>query len=336
VILTSGSTAAEKGVLLSFSNLYYNALGSNRNIVLEPGDRWLVSLPLFHVGGIGVLFRCFLARAAVVIPNGEESILQSVERYSITHLSLVSTQLVRMLNELSQARSGLFSGIKAVLLGGSAISQELIREAISCGLPVFTTYGMSEMGSQVTTTAPGDGLEKLKTSGKLLAFRQIKIADDLEICVKGETLFQGYIDGDGVVLPVDSDRWFHTGDLGRIDSQGYLEVIGRKDNMFISGGENIVPEEIEAVLEGVPGIERVVVVPKVDEEFGFRPVCFIKRKELDEGGESLSEQNIIEYLKGRLPGFKVPRVFYEWPSDYKDGDSLKVKRPYFKEIAKLS
>ncbi|NVL90388.1 MAG: o-succinylbenzoate--CoA ligase [Desulfobacterales bacterium] len=326
IIFTSGSSAHPKAVLHSVGNHHYSALGSNKNIIVQPGDRWLMSLPLYHVGGLGILFRTLLAGASVVIPAYKETIAESIEKHDVTHLSIVSTQLYRLLNDgLGHAQAG---QLKAVLLGGSAVPASLITRAHKIGLPLYTSYGLTEMTSQVTTTIPGDSLEHLLTSGKLLAYRNLKLDDDKEIFVKGETLFKGYVDGAVTTLPVDDDGWFRTGDLGRLNSDGYLEVTGRKDNMFISGGENIHPEEIEHALCLLSGVSEAVVVPIEDQEFGFRPVAFIRSRE----GSRIDKGEIVSYLEQYLPRFKIPVSFYELPDETGQG-RIKPDRHYLAKLA---
>ncbi|MCX6581349.1 MAG: o-succinylbenzoate--CoA ligase [Candidatus Aminicenantes bacterium] len=341
IILTSGSTGREKGVLLTYGALYYNALGSNENIKLAPGDRWMLSLPLFHVGGLGVLFRSFMAGAAVVVPpeNEKEALEDSLITCRVTHVSLVSTQLLRLINRLEEGivTPGGFSHLKAVLLGGSGFPAALIQKALSLNLPIHTSYGLSEMASQVTTTPPGAlgtsgaQAEKLFTSGKLLAHRDLFIDKNNEICVKGKTLFKGYVEGAEISRPLDNMGWFHTRDLGQVDAEGYLTVLGRRDNMFISGGENIMPEEIEAVLNELPEVERVVVVPVADEMYGFRPAAFLKLRESADTA-AVTKDYLVRYLEGKLPRFKIPGFFYHWPEGLADG-SLKVKRSIFEKLA---
>lgn len=342
IILTSGSTGREKAVLHTYGNYYYNALGSNDNIKLTPGDRWLLSLPLFHVGGLGILFRCFIAGAAVVVPqenekdaNEKEALEDSLNVYRVTHASLVSTQLLRLINHLGEGLVAIrdFSYLKALLLGGSGFPAALIRKALSFNLPIHTSYGLSEMASQVTTTPPGVPADKLFTSGKLLAHRHLIIDKHSEICVKGETLFKGYVEGSVISRPWGRGGWFHTGDLGRIDADGYLTVLGRQDNMFISGGENIMPEEIEGILNELPEIEQVVVVPVINEMYGFRPAAFLKFRELTESTAAVpvTKDYLLSYLKERLPHFKIPDYFYYWPKGLAQ-TSLKVKRSIFLEL----
>jgi O-succinylbenzoic acid--CoA ligase len=327
IIQTSGTTAQPKAVLHTYGNHNFNALGSNKNIEVKPGDRWLLSLPLYHVGGLAILFRAMLGGGAVVIPNDGEDILDAIQRHKVTHLSLVSTQLYRLLK--TPSFNQLACQLKAVLVGGSAVPKTLIRKAYESGLPLFTTYGLTEMASQVTATQPADSLDRVLTSGKPLVYRQIKISPQGEIVVKGETLFGGYVNKTNVALPVDNKGWFHTGDLGNIDTTGYLTVKGRKDNMFISGGENIYPEEIEGTLSLLDGISETVVVPVEDDEFGFRPVAVVRSSD----NKNLCKDDLVAGLEQFLPRFKIPVRFYRWP-DSDEKDLLKPSRHHFQELVK--
>ncbi len=326
VIFTSGSSGSAKAVLHTFGNHYFNALGSNMNIPVHPGDRWLLSLPLYHVGGLAILFRALLGGGGVVIPDSRVPLEKSIVELKATHISLVATQLYRLM----QAGTAIdyLRKMKVILLGGSAIPSVLVKEAAGLGLPIFTSYGSTEMASQVTTTAPDDGPERLVTSGKLLPFRKMKIAPDGEILVRGRTLFRGYVTGNSVTQPDCEKGWFSTGDLGHFDDQDYLVVHGRKDNMFVSGGENIQPEEIERILGEMDGVADVVVVPVESEEFGQRPAAFIKMR----GGEEREDRKFEEFLTGKLPRFKLPDYFFPWPEEG-DKPGMKIDRAEFRRLA---
>lgn len=305
VVFTSGSSGTAKGVRLSFGNLYYNALGSNHNIALAPGDTWLMSLPLFHVGGLGILFRCLLAGAQVFVSRRFDALetCSLIDVGAITHLSLVPSmlsQLLRGRNDRAFAKSP-----KAILLGGAAVPEGLIHTIRALKLPVVVSYGLSEAASQVTATMLGDAPEKLSSSGKTLLYREIRIEKEPnstigEICVRGEVVCLGYT-GEAI-LPLSSDMWFYTGDIGSIDDVGYLTVIGRKDGMFISGGENIFPEEIERLVAGIPGVAAAAVVAVDSVEWGKRPVLFIETA----GSKLVDERDIAEFLSSRLAKFKLP------------------------------
>ncbi len=304
LIATSGSTSGPKLALHTLHNHLASALGSAENIPLKADDRWLLALPLFHVGGMAILFRCLAAQAWVALPEPDQSISEAIRRLQPTHLSLVATQLQRLLTEPELIP--LLQATKAILLGGSAIPRVLIERCLELKLPIHTSYGSTEMSSQITCTPPGADLETLLTAGRLLPGRELQLDPETgEILVRGQTLFQGYF---GQGLPLTQAGWFATRDCGEIDSQGRLRVIGRLDNLFISGGENIQPEEIEAALLQLEGLNQVIVVPVADDVYGQRPVAFI------ESGHWQPENWAAELRKG-LPGFKIPDAFYPWPAD---------------------
>ena len=320
IIFTSGSTSVPKAALHTFGNHYYNALGSNTNIALRPGNRWLLSLPLYHVGGLSILFRCLLARATVALPEPGAPLAEAIASLSATHVSLVSTQLSRLLREGAD-----LGGLEAVLLGGGPIQASLVDEAFARRLPVHTSYGLTEMASQVTTTPRGASLKVLRTAGRVLPNREVSISKEGEILVRGETLFAGYVEGEELDRPLDADGWFHTRDLGELDEDGYLRVRGRMDNLFISGGENIQPEEIEEALCRLEGIDEAVVVPVPDEEFGARPVAFVR---MDDG----ELRDLERKLEPVLPRFKIPISFHPRPEEARAG--MKADRAALGERAR--
>ena len=184
------------------------------------------------------------------------------------------------------------------------------------------------MASQVTTTPPGAARATLSTAGAVLPHRALRIAEDGEILVRGATLFAGYVDGDALHDPRTADGWYPTGDRGTLDADGHLHVHGRTDHMFVSGGENIHPEEIERALMQLGGITRAVVVPVPDEEFGARPVAFVEA-----GGEAVGKaaerERVAAWrrkLDEALPRYKRPVRFLPWPDD-ESGPSIKADRP---------
>ena len=316
VVFTSGSTGAPKAALHTFGNHYFSAVGSNENIALASGDRWLHSLPLYHVGGLSIVFRCLISGAAIALPEPDAPLGRSISGLRTTHLSLVSTQLLRLLRE-----DAALEGLKAVLMGGGPMPEDLIDEALARGLPVHTSYGLTEMASQVTATAPGAATEELRTAGRVLPHREVSVSGEGEILVRGETLFAGYVEGERTGRPAGADGWFRTGDLGRLDGAGRLRVLGRRDNLFVSGGENVRPEEIEEALLRVPGVEEAVVVPVADPEFGARPVAFVR---LSDGTGDLARA-----LEPALPRFKIPKAFHGWEG----AGGMKPDRPALEQRA---
>ena len=295
LITSSGSTAEPKVVAHSYENFYYSALGSNLALGLSRSHRWLMSLPVYHVGGIAIAFRCFLAGATLVF--SERPLLESLRFYRISHVSLVPTQLYRLLQEPGLTT---LDQLAAALIGGASLSEELFHLAKACGIKIFFTYGMTEMSSQITMDRYQPTASKL-TAGLTLPYRDIKIEQDGQIYVKGPTLFQGYWTKDNTLSLPLKDGWFATGDIGSLNPEGNLLVSGRKDNMFISGGENIHPEMIEHHLNSLPGIVQSFIIPRQDQEFGQRPVAFVQQE-----GTLYTLKEIRDRLEGKVPRFCLP------------------------------
>ncbi len=243
------------------------------------------------------MMRCVLAGAAMVLDERSEE---------ITHLSYVPTQLYRS--------SPVYKNLKCLLLGGAPVSQFPER------LPVYVTYGLTEMGSMVATRFRPPKIEGYFYLGKPLPGRAVSLSSEGEILVQGKTLFQGYWEKEGLQKP---GEWFATKDLGRLDSEEGLAIVGRKDWQFISGGENIQPEEIEQVILQIPTILEAVVIPQNDAEFGQRPIAFVKAPFFD-------EKTTKEYLCKQLPKYKVPIAWI--PIDEMPRIGFKIDRKKLFEI----
>ena len=339
IVFTSGSTGSAKAVVHSLANHFYSALGANQLMPLNPGDRWLISLPLYHVGGLAIFFRTLLSGATMVVPSEKLTLAETLTNKKISHLSLVPTQLQRLL----QSSDGIDSllQLKLILLGGSPIPETLLDQSEELGLNINTTYGSTEMASQVATGK--------KDNHRILPFREVRISSEKDACpeieVRGKTRFLGYLYESGLSQPFDKNGWFKTGDIGALDvnptkiknfqpenyNVGYrktlndqsdivhtLTVLGRKDNMFISGGENIHPEEIERVMYESGMLDEAIVVPVKDVEFGKRPVAFVQYK------KSANETELVQFLKQQLISFKVPDLLLPWPEETETG--LKPRR----------
>ena len=320
VIFTSGSTGDPKPAVHSVDNHRQSALAANDNIPLQPGDRWLLSLPLHHVAGIGILFRCAAARAAVAVPDPEMPLPRALEVLRPTHLSLVPTQLRRLLDDQGAART--LAGVKAVLMGGAPMPPRLVRRALDLGVPIHTSYGLTETSSQITATRPGDHLDALMTSGAPLTPGTVSISAESEILVRGKTLFLGYLQNKTLRRPLDADGWFATGDFGRFDANGWLIVTGRRDNMFISGGENVQPEEVERRLCELPGVEQALVIPIRDDEYGEVGAAFIKTA----NATPPNPVHLAERLREQLPPCKIPKYFHPWPANLPDSATKTSRR----------
>ena len=235
------------------------------------------------------------------LPNAGMRLPDQMRFQQVTHASLVSAQLRELIehpdiDEIAER-------LQAVLVGGGPQSEPLLKQAVLAGVPVLPTYGSTEMASQITTMPPHAFIRKSATSGTLLSYRMLELAEDGEILLQGETLFDGYLEGQEVDPAVDDAGWFHSGDVGVLDDEGFLTVTGRKDRMFISGGENIQPEEIEAALMAQADVDLAAVIPVDDEKFGQRPVAYVVGK-VDEAA-----------LASMLPRYKLPVDYRELPQE---------------------
>ncbi len=289
---TSGSTGAPKQVVATLRQHLESARASQANLPLRPGDRWLLSLPLYHVGGVAIVARTVLAGAAVVRsdlpPDG------ALRR--VTHLSVVPTQLRRLLST-AEGRAAA-RRLSAILLGGARPPPALVARARGLGLPIHATYGCTEAGSQISTTPHDATQEDLSTAGWPLEHVEVRVADDDRLWVRGTSVIgDSSLGGEG--------GWLRTGDAGRFDDDGRLVVLGRADEVIISGGENIHPAEIERALLAAPGVRDARVVGVPDDDYGERPVAFV-----------LGDPDPVALhatLDARLPRFKHPVLTLPWP-----------------------
>jgi o-succinylbenzoate---CoA ligase len=254
ILFTSGSSSRPKGVRFSSANWEAAASLSITDLGYQQGDRWLCPLPLYHVGGLAVIFRSLAARGGVVLATDLDHSLRWLDR--VQFASLVPTQLHRILRR----RTDRFTTSPRVLIGGGPVDRELLDKATTSGLTALPTYGMTETTSQIATARPGDSHRRLFP----LAGCEIRIGADQLIEVRGPTIALGYIGQP----EFPRDHWFQTSDRGRIQSDGSLVVVGRADQVIISGGENIDPAEVEAVIASHPGVDEVSVLGLPDIEWG--------------------------------------------------------------------
>lgn len=289
-VLTSGSTGTPKAVGLSYGNHLWSAVGSGFNIGVQPGDRWLCCVPLSHVAGLSIVMRSVIYGTGVVLHDGFDTdrVAASLAEDSVSVVSLVST----MLNRLLEAGADL-SGPRAILVGGGPVSPEALEEALGRGATVVQTYGLTETCSQVTTLAPEDARRKLGSAGRPLLTTHLRIAEG-EILVQGPTVAPGCADADG---------WLHTGDLGGIDDEGFLYVEDRIDDLIVSGGENVVPAEVEAVLLRHPEVLDAAVVGREDPEWQQAVTAVV----VLQGDAVAGAEDLRRHCAESLAPFKVPK-----------------------------
>ena len=340
IVFTSGTAGVPRGVVLSRKALRASARAHARAMGWRADDRWLLSLPTAHVGGLMIVVRCLHARRPVVVGGcrtlgnfDARETLRVVERDRVTLLSVVPTMLARLLQRTRRPPPSL----RAVLVGGAAAPPALVERARAQGWSVLATYGLTEACSQVATerqseardgtASPVCGMEVSigawdsgadargtegappDAGGPQPAVARVSGAGGIgSIRIRGPMLFDGYLgDGPGVPLerPFDAEGWFDTGDLGSVDARGRLRVVGRRADRIVTGGENVDPVEVEAALLAWCGIGAASVVGIPDDEWGEKVgAVVVPAGGFDRDG-GLDE--VERRIGARLAGFKRPR-----------------------------
>ncbi|MGR5250610.1 o-succinylbenzoate--CoA ligase [Vibrio astriarenae] len=303
LIFTSGSMGNPKAVAHRYEQHAASAKGLLNKFEFHPEDTWLLSLPMYHVSGLAIVHRWLLAGACLKLGHG--NLTHDIE--GVTHASLVPTQLKRLLEE------GIATSLRRVLLGGAHIPVELAIQAQRQGIDTWLGYGMTEMASTVTAKQ----VDSKVGVGEVLPLRQLRLVDN-RVQVAGETLAAGYYRQGTLVAIGDSDGWFDTKDLAHYHN-GDLVIDGRADNCFISGGENIHCEEIEAVANRFAGVIQSMTIPIEDDQFGARPMLLIQPSDTF----NLDEFNA--HLATHLVNFKQPKYIEALPASLLEG-GIKLSR----------
>ena len=294
IIHTSGTTSAPKAVALSYGNFLWSALGSAAALDVLTEERWLCTLPLCHVGGLSILMRSAIYATTAVVHErfDTQRVLAALEHDQITLVSLVATTLTRLLDAGLQKPAHL----RCALTGGGPVPAELVARARRAEVAVSQTYGLSEACSQVSSTPIGALHDGHDGAGPALFCTRVRIADDGEIMISGPTVSSSAKDPDG---------WLRTGDLGRLDENGILHVTARKVDTIVSGGENVAPAEIEAVLESHPSVLEAAVFGREDEHWGEAVTAIVVARP----GERLENEDLRAHCAASLAPFKVPKSF---------------------------
>ncbi len=296
-LFTSGTTGTPSLVPLTVGNFVASHRANAENLGASERQVWLGTLPLFHVGGLAMVFRWAMMAGRLVLERqfDVERVRALLDRGELTHASLVPTALARVID----GRTTPFpSSLQAILVGGGPMGAKLLERSRALRLPVLQTYGLTEACSQVTTERPAeaDGT----TAGPPLPGISVRIVDERGAPVAPG--IAGLIEVKGATVSA-SGSWLATNDLGLLDDRGRLTVHARRTDLILSGGENVYPAEIEAVLAESPLVEDVAVAPVADVEWGQVPVALVVWKGAPE------VKALEQFARSRLAGFKVPRHF---------------------------
>ena len=308
IIYTSGTTGRPRGAVLTVANFAASARASAANLGVRDDDRWLAVLPLFHVGGLSILLRSAMQGTCAVVHERFDAaaVTRAIDEDHITIVSLVSVMIQRLLDERGDRPFP--SSLRAVLAGGGPVPPTLLERCARAGMPVMQTYGLTEAASQVATLSPADALARIGSAGRPLEGTAIRIHGGVEgeILVRGPTVMAGYFDDPDATSRAIVDGWLHTGDIGRLDDDGYLYVLDRRDDLIVTGGENVYPAEVEGVLAAHPSVEEAAVIGTPDDIWGQQVAAFVRFK----AGATASIDALTAWCRERLAGYKVPRVVH--------------------------
>lgn len=302
--LTSGSMGLPKAAVHTFAAQLASAQGVLAMMPFAPGDDWLLSLPLFHVSGQGIVWRWLLAGARLTVRE-KQPLAQALA--GCTHASLVPTQLWRLLADHHPVT------LRAVLLGGAAIPVDLTEQACARGIATWCGYGLTEFASTVCAKA-ADGEPDV---GSALPGREVRVVDG-EVWLRADSMAAGYWRNGELIPLVNDEGWFATRDRGVLQN-GRLTILGRMDNLFFSGGEGIQPEEVERVIVAHPQVQQVFIVPLDDSEFGQRPIAVVEC----ENGFDVAM--LAEWVRDKLARFQQPVHWLVLPGSLKTG-GIKISR----------
>ncbi len=311
IMYTSGSTGLPKGVIHSYENLINNALSSNSVFNFSTNDRWLLSLPVYHIGGLMILIRTLLFGSTLIIPSSlkTDDLAYSIKNYKPTLISLVSTSLLRLIENNVQPCKEL----RYTFLGGGSSGKDLIQRANDAGWNIVKVYGSTETASMISAFNTKEFPDKTASSGKTLPGNNMLILDEQknilpknnigEIAVSGKSVTKAFLHDEELTAKSFRENYFLTGDYGYLDKDGFIFIESRRADFIVCGGENINLKEVERQILNHPMINEACVLGLPDNTWGTIPTAAIVTK----GNIEMNEEEMSDYLRKHLASFKIPK-----------------------------
>ena len=340
LMYTSGTTGVPKGAILSHRKTFFNALNADIFYNLTSNDTMIVSRPMFHSGGLLVEAAPVLYKGGTLILKKRfrpHEILETIQKYRVTLLELPTTVYQFILLECDLNQYDL-SSIRCYFTGGERVPKTMLKEYHRKGITISQIFGQTE-ASTITFLSPEDAVLKIGSVGLPVFHGEVKIVDKTgkdvsageigEIIIKGPTLMSGYWNRPDLSAETIRDGWLYTGDLARMDEEGYIYIVDRERDMYISGGENVYPSEVEKVLHAHPKIFDAGIVGVADEKWGEVGKAFIVLKP----GETMGSDEVFQFLKGKVAKYKIPK-YMEFIEELPKTASGKIQKFVLKERPK--
>ena len=308
IIFTSGTTSTPKGVEITFGNLYSNALLVSKFFRSQTGEKWLASLPFYHIGGFAMITRALILGHTLTFPSGMKlkNLNEALKRQEIDYASLVPTQL----SEMTSNNLNFLKKLKAVLIGGGPSEKKLIEKSLQLNIPIAKVYGSTETCSFVAALKGKDLLKYPDSSGRAIPPAEIKIlredgteaepGEAGEIVVKSPTIAKRYLNMPVLTSEKFRNEYFRTGDFGYLNNENFLFVLSRREDLIVTGGENVSPAEVKEALLKIEGVEQCFVLPLKDAKWGEIVAAIVV-------GKTNDANKIKHELRLYLADYKIPK-----------------------------
>lgn len=339
ILYTSGTTGFPKGALYTYKMLFWNSINTAMSLVVNTESRTINCMPLFHTGGWNVLLTPFFHHGGYTCLLNKFDpalVLRLISEERVSIFMGVPTML-KMMEQLPEFETADFSNLLYILVGGEPMPIASIERWHAKGVPIRQGYGMTEVGPNLTSLHHEMATAKKGSIGKPNFYVSVALIDDKgnevaqgetgELIFKGPMVTPAYWNKPEATQKTIRNGWFHSGDIAKMDDEGYLYIVDRIKNMYISGGENVYPAEVERILQLMEGVSAAVVIGLPDEKWGETGKAFI----VPEAGVTLNEEEVLNYCKANLAGFKRPK-YVVFMDEFPKNDTGKIDRKRLKDL----
>ncbi|MBL7992865.1 MAG: long-chain fatty acid--CoA ligase [Candidatus Kapabacteria bacterium] len=338
ILYTSGTTGFPKGALYTHGMLFWNSINTHLRLDITSGDSSIICTPPFHTGGWNVIPTPFLHHGAtftIMQKFDADAVLKLLESEKATMFMAVPT-MIQMMKESPLFHAVNLSSVRYFIIGGEPLPLPVITEWQERGIPIRQGFGMTEVGPSVTSLHQDDSARKIGSIGTLNFYLEARVVDDNgndvpqgeegEFILRGAVVTPGYRNNPKAMAETIKDGWFYTGDIVRQDSEGYFYVVDRKKNMYISGGENVYPAEVEKFISTHESVQEVAIVGVPDEKWGEVGKAFVALKT----ASVLTAEEVLQYCTGNLAKYKIPK-YVEFVPELPKSDTGKIDRKRLKQ-----